>query len=125
MDFHVSRIVAVPKSEVLIKGSKGAFIQWLVTKDHGAHYAVRKFSLEPGGSIGMHTHKYQETVIITKGKCSVCVNNQVYELEEGDFIFINGGVKHGFKNKDEALEFFCIIDYPDDMTIVPVDEKCP
>ena len=125
MDFHISRISQVPRSEVKIKGSRDAFIQWLVTSDHGAHYAVRKFTLLPHGRIGMHVHKYQETVVITKGKCAVCVGDQVYELHDGDFIFINGGVKHGFQNKDEHLEFFCIIDYTDDMSITLLEDDCP
>lgn len=67
MDFHISKISQVPQSEVKIRGSRDAFIQWLVTSDHGAHYAVRKFTLLPHGRIGMHLHKYQETVVITKG----------------------------------------------------------
>ncbi|BCS93114.1 HTH-type transcriptional activator RhaR [Metallosphaera sp. J1] len=125
MEYHISKISQVPSSEVKIKGSRDTFIQWLVTSDHGAHYAVRKFTILPHGRIGMHVHKYQETVIITKGRCTVCVGDKVHELGQGDFIFIDSGVKHAFQNKDDTLEFFCIIDYPDDMTITPVDDNCP
>lgn len=124
MDYYLSNISQVKKDQVPIKGSKGAYIQWLVTKDNGAHYAVRKFTLDPKGIIPMHVHKYQETVVITKGKCKVCVADKVYELKEGDFIFIDGNVKHAFVNYEEPLEFFCIIDYPDDMSIKTLDEKC-
>ena len=124
MEYYLSNVSAVNKSEVPIKGSKGAYIQWLVTKDHGAHYAVRKFTLEPHGIIPMHIHKYQETVIITKGRCKVCVADKVYELKEGDFIFIDSNVKHAFINLDSPLEFFCIIDYTDDMSIKTLDEQC-
>ena len=124
MDYHFSNTQKVEKQPVAIKGSKGAYIQWLVTKNEGAHYAVRRFTLDPHGIIPMHYHKYQETVIIVKGKCKVCVADKQFEMKEGDYIFIDADVKHAFVNGDEPLEFFCIIDYPDDMTIHTVDEKC-
>ncbi len=63
-EYYLSNISSVKKDQVPIKGSKGAYIPWLVTKDHGAHYAVRKFTLEPHGVIPMHVHKCQETVIM-------------------------------------------------------------
>ena len=63
LEYYLYNVSSVKKDQVSIKGSKGAYIQWLVTKDHGAHYAVRKFTLEPHGVIPMHVHKYQETVI--------------------------------------------------------------
>ena len=124
MDYYFSNIEKVEKQSVPIKGSKGFYIQWLVTKNEGAHYAVRRFTVEPHGMLPMHNHKYQETMIILKGKCKVCVADKQFELKEGDFIFINANVKHAIINSDEPLEFFCIIDYPDDMTIHNVDEKC-
>ncbi|WP_338598402.1 cupin domain-containing protein [Sulfolobus tengchongensis] len=125
MEYYVSNISEVKKEPVQVKGSKGAYIQWLITREKGAHYAVRKFTLEPNGIIPMHLHKYQETVVIVKGKCKVCVANNSYELKEGDYIFIDGGVKHSIINdNNDQLEFFCIIDYTDDMSIQAIDEKC-
>ncbi|MQL54450.1 cupin domain-containing protein [Acidianus ambivalens] len=124
MDFYLSNISQVPKENVPIKGTKGAKIQWLITKNEGAHYAVRKFSLEKMGVIPMHAHKYQETVIITKGKCKVCVADKEFELKEGDYIFIDSQVKHAIMAEDE-LEFFCVIDYVDDMSIKTLNEDCP
>lgn len=124
MDYYLSNVEKVRKQQVPINGAKGAYIQWLVTKNEGAHYAVRKFTLDPQGIIPMHYHKYQETVVITKGKCKVCVADKVYEMKEGDYIFIDANVKHAFVNLEEPLEFFCIIDYPDDMSIHTLDEEC-
>lgn len=124
MDYYLSNVEKVGKQQVPINGAKGAYIQWLVTKNEGAHYAVRKFTLDPQGIIPMHYHKYQETVVITKGKCKVCVADKVYEMKEGDYIFIDANVKHAFVNLEEPLEFFCIIDYPDDMSIHTLNEEC-
>ncbi|QKR00678.1 cupin domain-containing protein [Metallosphaera tengchongensis] len=124
MDYYISNVSKVEKKEVQINGSRGAYIQWLVTKDHGANYAVRKFTLEPKGVIPMHVHKYQETVVITKGECKVCVGDQSRVLKEGDFIFIDSDVKHAIVNGESKLEFFCIIDLPEDMSIKALGEGC-
>ncbi|QXJ29011.1 Uncharacterized protein J5U23_01880 [Saccharolobus shibatae B12] len=124
VDYFVSNIREIKMDRVSVNGSKNAFIQWLVTKENGSNYAVRKFTLLKDGIIPMHIHKYQETVVVTKGKCKVCVSDKVYELKEGDYIFINSNVKHAIINESDQLEFFCIIDYPDDMSIITLNEDC-
>ncbi|MDG7040325.1 MAG: cupin domain-containing protein [Nitrososphaerota archaeon] len=124
MNHYLANISEVKKEPVPVKGERGAYIQWLITKKNGAHYAVRRFTLEPNGIIPMHTHNYQETVIITNGKCKVCVADRVYELNENDYVFIDGQVKHAILNHGELLEFLCIIDYPDDMSIQVINEEC-
>ena len=45
-------------------------------------------------------------------------------MKEGDYIFINSNVKHAFINGDEDLEFFCVINYTDDMSITTLNEDC-
>ncbi|MCL4343645.1 MAG: cupin domain-containing protein [Nitrososphaerota archaeon] len=124
MDHYKSNISEVKKETVQVNGSKGAYIQWLITRENGAHYAVRKFTVEPSGIIPMHTHKYQETVVITKGKCKLCVANRVYEMKDNDYVFIDGDIKHAILNHDERLEFFCIIDYAGNMEIQATGEEC-
>lgn len=124
MDFYISNIKNVRKDEAPIKGSKGAYIQWLISKEHGSTFAVRKFTLSPNGVIPMHFHKYQEVLIITKGSCKVCVGDKTYEMSEGDFLFIDSNVKHSIVNKNSELEYFAIINYVDDMTINVLEEGC-
>ncbi|MGC8661691.1 MAG: cupin domain-containing protein [Nitrososphaeria archaeon] len=124
MDHYLSSVSKVKREPVQVSGSRGAYIQWLITKENGAHYAVRKFTLNPNGIIPMHTHNYQETVIITKGNCRVCVAGRAYELKDGDYVFIDGRVKHAILNHGEQLEFFCVIDYADDMSIMATNEEC-
>ncbi len=124
MEYYKSSIRDVKPQEVPIDGSRGATVQWLVTNEHGANYAARKFTVEPSGLIPMHFHEYQETMIITKGSCTLCVGDKTIDLKEGDFIFINKNVKHALINKNDTLEFFCMIDYPKDMSVKLLQEKC-
>ncbi len=124
VEYFFSNIGEAKMDPVSIKGANNAFIQWLITRERGANYAVRKFTLEKDGIIPMHVHKYQETVIIIKGRCRCCAGDKVYQMKEGDYIFINSDVKHAFINLGYKLEFFCIIDYHEDMNIRTIDESC-
>ncbi len=47
----VGNINNVPSEDVskLLKGTKGFYVQWLITKEHGSKYAVRRFIVKPGG----------------------------------------------------------------------------
>ncbi len=125
MDYFTGNIKDTPSSEVKIGKSENTFIQWLITKDYGTSYALRRFLVKPKGKIQMHYHEYYESLYIIKGKCKVCVGNDVKNLNPGDFIFINSKVKHAIINDgDEDLEFLCVINYTDDMSIIPLDEEC-
>ncbi len=125
MEFYYNKSDAVKQDPVKIGNSRDSFIRWLVTKEHGAPYAMRKFTVKEKGVIQMHYHDYVETLYILRGRAKVCVGNEKLNLEEGDFIFINSRVKHAIVNVGEGdLEFICVIDYPQNMTITPLEEEC-
>jgi len=109
-----------------IRGCIDTHVQWLVSKEHGNEkYAVRHFIIKPNGMVTYHKHKYTETLVILKGKGKVCVNNQIREVQSGDFVFINSNIPHALENEyDEDFEFICIISYEDDMSIQPLGGFC-
>jgi quercetin dioxygenase-like cupin family protein len=127
MDYFFNKVDNVEWKPVTIPGSKDAFIKWLVTKDHGSlSYAVRKFWVKKGGIIAKHYHKYTETVVITKGKAKICAGDKVQVLGPNGYVFINSFVPHYIESiGDEDLEFFCIISYEDDMSILEYKGECP
>ncbi|MBW9140928.1 MAG: cupin domain-containing protein [Candidatus Aramenus sp.] len=125
MEFYYGKSNEVRQDPVKIGKSRESYIRWLVTRDHGAPYAMRKFTIKEKGFIQMHYHDYVETLYILKGKARVCVGKEKLDLEEGDFIFINSRVKHAIVNAgEEDLEFICVIDYPKNMDITPLEEEC-
>ncbi len=127
MDFYTGNINNTKMSEVKIGNSRGVYIQWLITKEgQGTVYAVRRFIVKPKGFIQMHYHEYYESLYIIKGKCKVCVGDgKQVELSAGDYIFINSNVKHAIVNEgEEDLEFLCVINYPENMNIIPLNEDC-
>ncbi|ABW01654.1 cupin domain-containing protein [Caldivirga maquilingensis] len=122
---HVGNWANVPQQDVssLLKGTRGFYIQWLVTKDHGSvKYAVRRFVVKPGGYMPLHNHKYTEAVIILKGKLRVKGNGVLYDLGPGSFFFTGPYEPHSLENiGDDDAEFICVISYEDDMELRPLE----
>lgn len=120
---NVNNVKAQDVSE-LIKGTRGFKIQWLVTKDQGSFkFAVRRFTVEPGGYMPLHSHKYVEAVVILKGRLRVRTGREEYVLGPGDFFFTNQDEPHALENiGGEEAEFICVISYEDDMGVKILEE---
>ncbi len=122
--YYTGNVNNTKMDEVKVGKSRDTYIQWLVTRDNNAPYAVRKFTIKPDGFIQMHYHDYVETLYILKGICKTYVNDDLLTLKPGDFIFIDSKHKHRIKNiGTENLEFVCIINYPENMDIIPVEDN--
>jgi quercetin dioxygenase-like cupin family protein len=121
---YVGNVSNVPQQDVssLLKGTRGFYVQWLVTKDNGSFkYAVRRFVVKPNGYMPLHNHKYTEAVVILKGKLRVKGDGAAYELGPGDFFFTGPYEPHSIENiGNEDAEFICVISYEDDMTLKPL-----
>ena len=62
----------------------------------GKGRAYVRHTLNPGVSIGMHTHEGEmETMVIISGKAVHTVNGQEQHLEAGDMIAAQPGDTHG------------------------------
>ncbi|NLC40810.1 MAG: cupin domain-containing protein [Clostridiaceae bacterium] len=70
-------------------------------------------SLEPGSSIGYHTHHDEsETYYIYSGIAEYNDNGTLVELRTGDVAFTASGEGHGIKNiGNEPLELIALIIY--------------
>jgi len=77
----------------------------------GRLFAV--FTLQPGESIGYHTHEGEfEIYYVIRGTGTVTENGEVYELRPGDMAQCKNGSSHGIRNAgNEELEFLAVILY--------------
>lgn len=77
--------------------------------DKGRLFAV--MSLEPGSSIGKHTHiDESEIYYILEGKASVYDNGEDVTVTPGDVVQTNSGETHSIKNiGDTTLKFIALI----------------
>jgi quercetin dioxygenase-like cupin family protein len=101
----------VEKSVVEMDKVEGTYIQWLASKTEGApNFAMRRFTMVPGGKIGLHDHPWEHEIYILKGKGVAFNDKEKVEIKAGDVLYIPGNESHGYNNTgDEELMFICMV----------------
>jgi quercetin dioxygenase-like cupin family protein len=101
----------VEKSVVEMDQVEGTYIQWLASKTDGApNFAMRRFTMEPGGKIGLHGHPWEHEIYILKGRGVAFTKEERVDIKSGDVLYIPGDEPHGYDNTgDEDLMFICMV----------------
>lgn len=77
-------------------------------ESHNFH--VRYFRLEPGKQSNKESHPHEHGVIILHGQARVQINQDFFELNPKDAIFIASNDLHQFTALgDEPLGFLCVV----------------
>lgn len=95
-----------------MQGTKDTTIQWLIAKSDGAnHYAMRLFTIEPGGKIPLHAHHDMEhEIFIVEGEAVLNTGEVDIPVKKGDVLLIQPNDKHGFTNiSTTPFKFICVI----------------
>lgn len=91
--------------------AEGVKVRWLIKEDTGApNFAMRQFTLKPGGYTPRHTHPWEHEVFIRAGSGTVLGKEGEEPVKPGDVVYMPPDEEHQFKNtgKDE-LVFLCLI----------------
>ena len=109
---------AVPKEEV--PAGTGTTKQLLIGPDEGPNFALRKFSMAPGGGMPLHTNEVEHEQYVLRGRARVVIGEEVLEVKRDDVVFIPGGVPHSYETLGgEPFEFLCIVpNLPDETKIL-------
>jgi len=109
---HSKDVEAVPQTKY---GSTGAAMRTLISREQGAPvFAMRVIEIQKDGFVGMHEHPYEHEIFILRGKARAKAGDESVDMDPGDFVFIPGGIIHGFDNiGDDVLEFICCIPIQD------------
>jgi len=88
-------------------------IRWLITKEDGAeNFAMRIFTLQPGGHTPYHKHDWEHEVFIVEGEGMVVSENGESPFKPGDFVFVPSMEMHQFKNTGQSpSRILCLIPY--------------
>lgn len=107
----------IQESQVTLEGSRDARMRLLISDKDGANnFAMRMFTVEPGGYTPFHFHNYEHEVFVLQGQGVLKAEDGEYPFEAGDVIFVNPNEKHQFRNVgQEQMKFLCLI---------PTPEKC-
>jgi quercetin dioxygenase-like cupin family protein len=103
-----------------IEVGRGVTRQVLISPDEGPNFAMRKFTIQPGGGMPKHTNLVEHEQYVLSGRAKIGVGGQTFEVKQGDVVFIPAEVPHWYRNEsDEAFEFLCMVpNKPDQTTLL-------
>jgi len=101
----------VDGQDLKIKGIASAVKHVLIgDADNAPNMIMRFFELSPGGHSRLETHPQEHEVIVIQGKGKIQIEENYYDVEPYDAVFIEGGTLHQFSNPyDEPFGFICVI----------------
>ena len=77
---------------------------------------------ENGFALYPHIHREFEFFVMTKGKGTVYIENEKFEIKAGDGLFINSEELHiGIKTNSEPAEFFAVVFAPEVFGSLAID----
>jgi mannose-6-phosphate isomerase-like protein (cupin superfamily) len=75
----------------------------LVGDDHGGiGLCVIFVDAEPGRGPALHTHPYDEVLIIQEGRATATVGDETIDVGAGDIVLIPAGEPHAFTNTGDT-----------------------
>jgi len=115
----VRHVDAVPAAEV--PAGTATKCQVLIGPDQGPNFAMRRFIMEPGGGMPLHTNQVEHEQYVLRGGARVQIGDDVHHVKAGDVVYIPGGVAHNYQadEGDEPFEFLCMVpNQPDEIELV-------
>ena len=94
--------------------------QVLIGPDEAPNFAMRKFTMEPGGGMPRHTNTVEHEQYVLRGHARIGLGENVVEVKAGDVLFIPAGLPHWYEALgDEPFEFLCVVpNAPDTIQLV-------
>ena len=96
--FDVGQIPAA-EGRITAGGLKGVFLQWMIDEKLGArHHRMLFIEYQPGVSIGLHDHTFEEAYFILNGEVEAVLDGERYLAKAGDVLWTGVGCVHAFAN---------------------------
>ena len=70
--------------------------QVLIGPDEGPNFAMRRFIMEPGGGMPMHTNEVEHEQYVLRGSARIRIGDETHHVKAGDVVYIPGGVPHSY-----------------------------
>ncbi len=89
----------------------GASKQLLIGPGDGAPtFAVRLFTLVPGGHTPQHSHPFEHGVVVLSGRGELAAQGEVHQLTEGSVAYVLPDEVHRFRNTgQDPFRFLCVV----------------
>ncbi len=102
---------AVPAQPMTMPGAKAVAMQLLCGPADGCpNFAMRKFTVAPGGETPKHQHDYEHEVYILAGDGLAFGNHAENPIHAGDSLYVPANELHQFRNTGNTpLVFLCLV----------------
>lgn len=104
----------------IVHAGEKTTIQVLISSREGPNFTMRKFVMQPGGSMPKHTNTVEHEQYVLSGSARIGIGDEVFDVNRGDVVFIGEGTPHWYQNMGEGnFEFLCVIpNKPDEIKII-------
>ena len=97
--FDESQIPPVGQRTNVVAGLEGVFLKWMIDEHFGArHHRMLFIEYQPGVSIGLHDHTFEEAYFILSGEVEATLDGRKYTARAGDVLWTGVGCVHAFAN---------------------------
>ncbi len=94
---------------VVEQGTGTTTRQMLLGPEITPNFQMRRFIMQPGSFMPNHTNSVEHEQYVLGGSAMVGIGNIVYEVKQGDVLFIPPGVPHWYEVQGDApYEFLCL-----------------
>ncbi len=106
-----------------LQAGHGASMQMLIAPSVETNFAMRKFVIQKGGHMPLHTNTVEHEQYVLNGQARVQLGDETFIAQKDDILFIPAGVAHAYDViGEEDYEFLCLVPNRDD-TIEMVASK--
>jgi quercetin dioxygenase-like cupin family protein len=107
----IRRADDLPGTPMQMEGVKDVSMRIMVGRGDGApNFAMRHFTVQPGGHTPRHSHNYEHEVYIVEGTGQVESDGQIHAIKAGDVLFVRPNSVHQFVNSSsKPLKFLCLV----------------
>jgi len=115
---------SLPAEEV--RAGKGTTRQVLIGPEEGPNFALRRFIMEPGGGMPLHTNTVEHEQYVLRGSATVRIGGETHRVKAGDVVFIPAGVPHDYAADEgaEPFEFLCVVPNREDVISLVDEPAC-
>ncbi|MEX2283577.1 MAG: cupin domain-containing protein [Gemmatimonadota bacterium] len=113
----VKSAVQVPATTV--SAGRSTRFQLLVGPGDGApHFALRRFIMEQGGGIPLHTNEVEHEQYVLRGRATIRIGDEVHQVGPDDALYIPARTPHSYEVVEGPFEFICVVpNLPDEIKL--------
>jgi quercetin dioxygenase-like cupin family protein len=101
--FDAGQIPPPGERQGAVAGLEGVFLKWLIDEAFGAaHHRLLFIEYQPGVSIALHDHTFEEAYFILSGEVQGTLDGTTYTAKPGDVLWTGVGCVHTFVNVSSA-----------------------